>query len=211
VTERLDRILEFLEVADGLKTVERAGYIADGSRHETDTDHTWHMALYALVLAGDAGVELDLARTLSMVLVHDMVEIFAGDVVVYDTAARLAAKEREVEAAERLFGLLPEDLRLRFDHLWREFETGQTDEARFARSLDRLQAFAQNVISKGKSWQERGISREVSAAVNVEARASFPLIADLYGALERRAESERLWGGPPSPQSPEPGHDQLRG
>jgi 5'-deoxynucleotidase YfbR-like HD superfamily hydrolase len=208
VTERLDRLLEFLEVADGLKTVERAGYIADGSRHETDTDHTWHMALYALVLAGETGAELDLARTLSMVLIHDMVEIFAGDVVVYDAVARQAAKEREVEAAERLFGLLPEDLRIRFESLWQEFEQGQTDEARFARSLDRLQAFAQNVISGGKSWKERAITRTVSASVNVEARTSFPVVGALYDALERRAEEAHLWSAPFEGRSPGHGPGQ---
>lgn len=208
MTERLDRILEFLEVADGLKTVERAGYLADGSRHETDTDHTWHMALYALALAGETGADLDLARTLSMVLVHDMVEIFAGDVVVYDTAARQAAKEREVEAAERLFGLLPEDLKSRFESLWLEFEQGQTDEARLVRSLDRLQAFAQNVISGGKSWKERGITRNISASVNVEARTSFLVVGDLYDALERRAEKEDLWPVPPEGRSPGLGRGQ---
>jgi putative hydrolases of HD superfamily len=195
VTERLNRILEFLEVADGLKTVERAGYITDGSRHETDTDHTWHMALFALVLAGEVDVELDLARSLAMVLVHDLVEVFAGDVVVYDIAAREAAKEREREAAERLFSLLPDELGTQLEGLWLEFEEGKTDEARFVRSLDRLQAFAQNVFAGGKSWKEREVTRAISASVNVEARASFPVLTALYRLLEERAERERLWGG----------------
>jgi putative hydrolase of HD superfamily len=202
VTDRLDRIIQFLEVADGLKSVERAGYIAAGSRHETDSDHTWHMALFALLLASETGVQLDLERVLSMTLVHDMVEIFAGDVVVYDVEARLAAKEREREAAERLYGMLPDDLGSRLRGLWEEFEAGETDEARFARALDRLQAFAQNVFAGGKSWQERGISRQVSATVNLEARASFPILGAVYESLERRAESERLWASDPE-SSPE--------
>jgi putative hydrolase of HD superfamily len=211
VTERLEQILAFLEVADGLKTVERAGYIADGSRHETDTDHTWHMALFALLLAGETGEELDLGRTLAMIVVHDMVEIFAGDVVVYDVAARAAAKEREREAAERLFGLLPDDLRLQLQGLWEEFEAGTSVEARFSRALDRLQAFAQNVIAGGKSWKERGISREVSAGVNLEARASFPVLAALYQALERRADKSNLWADQPARQRPAIGPDRSPG
>lgn len=196
MTGRLDRIIEFLEVADGLKSVERAGYLADGSRHETDSDHTWHMALFALLLAGDTGVDLDLARVLAMILVHDMVEIFAGDVVVYDVAAREAAREREREAAERLYSILPDDLRDRLWGLWEEFEERKTDEARFARALDRLQAFAQNVFAGGKSWRERGITRGISAGVNREARAVFPVLTDLYDALQRRADREQLWAQP---------------
>lgn len=193
MTERIERIIEFLEVADGLKSVERAGYLADGSRHETDSDHTWHMALFALLLAGETGVQLDLTRVLAMILVHDMVEIFAGDVVVYDVAARKAAKEREREASERLYSILPDDLRRQLQALWEEFEERRTDEARFAGSLDRLQAFAQNVFAGGKSWQERGITRTVTSGVNREARATFPILAEMYAALERRAERGNLW------------------
>jgi putative hydrolase of HD superfamily len=193
VSDRLQQIIDFLIVADGLKTVERAGYIADGSRHETDSDHTWHMALFALLLHRETGLELDLAKVLSMILVHDMVEIFAGDVVVYDVAARAAAREREVEAAERLFGMLPEDLGAQLRGLWDEFEENQSDEARFAKALDRLQAFAQNVIAGGKSWKERGISREVTEAINADARAMNPAITALYALLEARAEGQRLW------------------
>lgn len=196
MTERLDRIIEFLEVADGLKSVERAGYLADGSRHETDSDHTWHMALFALLLAAETEVDLDLARVLSMILVHDMVEIFAGDVVVYDVAAREAAKEREREAAERLYGILPQDLGDRLKGLWEEFEERKTEEARFAGALDRLQAFAQNVIAGGKSWRERGITRQIADGVNREARRSFPLLADVYDRLQRRADQEQLWAEP---------------
>lgn len=208
MTERLDRILEFLEVADGLKMVERAGYVVDGSRHETDTDHTWHMALFGLLLANDTGTDLDLARTLSMVLVHDMVEIFTGDVVVYDVAAREAVKEREREAAERLFGMLPDDLHAQLEGLWLEFEEGKTGEARFVRSLDRLQAFAQNVFAGGKSWKERGVTRELSNTVNVEARSSFPVLTALYGLLEERAQREQLWGGLRERQTQPPDRDQ---
>jgi putative hydrolase of HD superfamily len=191
--ERLARIIEFLEVADGLKRVERAGYIADGSRHETDSDHTWHMALFALVLHRDADPDLDLARVLSMVLIHDMVEIFAGDVVVYDVAAREAAHEREREAAERLYGILPADLGESLRRLWDEFEEGATPEARFARALDRLQAFAQNVVAGGKSWKERGITRDVTNEVNRQAREASPVLAAVYDALERKAEERSLW------------------
>lgn len=191
--ERLARIIEFLEVADGLKRVERAGYIADGSRHETDSDHTWHMALFALVLHRDADPDLDLARVLSMVVIHDMVEIFAGDVVVYDVAAREGAHEREREAAERLYGMLPVDLGESLRRLWDEFEEGTTPEARFARALDRLQAFAQNVVAGGKSWKERGITREVTNEVNRQAREVSSVLTAVYDALERKAEERSLW------------------
>lgn len=98
--------------------------------------------------------------------------------------------------------MLPDDLGSRLRGLWEEFEAGETDEARFARALDRLQAFAQNVFAGGKSWQERGISRQVSATINLEARASFPILGAVYESLERRAESERLWASDPE-SSPE--------
>ncbi len=212
MTERLDRIIEFLEVGDGLKAVERAGYLSDGSRHETDSDHTWHMALFALLLAGETGVDLDLGRVLSMVLIHDMVEIFAGDVVVYDVAAREAAKEREREAAERLYGILPGDLRDHLQGLWEEFEERKTQEAQFARALDRLQAFAQNVIAGGKSWRERGITREVSAEVNREVRDSFPVLTAAFETLQQRADRQQLWAAPatgtPKQQGLPPDRDQ---
>src|SRR5579884_2533008 len=126
---RAEALISFLETADRLKTVYRATYLPGAERHENDAEHTFHMALFALVLAGETKLELDLARVLELVLVHDLVEIIAGDTPAYDLAARELAKEREAQAATELFGMLPPDMRDRFHADWEEFEAGETEEA----------------------------------------------------------------------------------
>src|SRR3546814_12351238 len=131
-TPRLEQIHDFLIFADRFKHIVRQNYLTDGSRRENDAEHTWHMALYALLLKDEIGFEVDIGRTLALILVHDLVEIHAGDTFAYDDAARMDQAAREQAAAARLFGMLPPDLRDRVDGWWREFEEGKTNEARFA-------------------------------------------------------------------------------
>jgi len=157
--ESLERRIEFLLEADRLKTVARQSRITDGSRHENSAEHSWHLALMALVLAGHAPPGTDLARVLAMLLVHDLVEIDAGDLFVYADGAALARQEvAERAAADRIFALLPDPQAAEIRGLWDEFEERRTREARFARALDRLQPMLLNMRTGGGTWVAHGVT-----------------------------------------------------
>lgn len=158
--ERLERQIAFCREIDKEKQVGRQTYLADGSRKENDAEHAWHMAVMTLLLSEYANHEIDVLRTVSMLLVHDLVEIDAGDTFAYDEEAKKRQRERELKGAERLFGMLPEDQRDRIRALWDEFEAGQTAEARFARTMDNFQPMLLNAASDGKAWSERGVRLE---------------------------------------------------
>jgi putative hydrolase of HD superfamily len=193
MSDRIDSMLDFLVLADRFKTVERRAFIADGSRRENSAEHSWHMALCAILLETEIGFPVDLGRTLSMVLVHDMVEIYAGDAFAYDAAARQAAVAKEEEAARRLFGSLPADLGGRLDALWREFEAQETPEARLAYACDRLQGFLQVYISDGKSWVEAGVTLEMTRKRTAPARGTDPRIEALVERIYERMARRGFW------------------
>ena len=158
--ERLQKQLEFIVEVDKLKHIYRQTYLADGSRKENSVEHSWHLALMACLLAEHTLVaEIDLLHTLKMVLVHDLVEIDAGDTYCYDEQGALDKEEREKKAAERIFNLLPAEQAQELWALWEEFEAVSTPEARYAAALDRLQPLLLNYASRGKSWQEHGVKK----------------------------------------------------
>lgn len=157
---RLDKQMAFILEADKLKKIERQTYLHDGLRKEDDAEHSWHLALMALLLGEYANEKIDTLRVMAMVLIHDMVEIDAGDTYAYDKAAHKTKRERELKAAERIFSILPQDQAEYFRGLWDEFEEGETMEAKFAHSLDNVQPLMLNDASDGLSWRERGIKRE---------------------------------------------------
>lgn len=152
--------LAFLLEADRLKGIERMTRLLDGSRRENSAEHSWHLALFALVLHDHADEPVDLLRVLTMVLLHDLVEIDAGDTFAYDDAGHETKAEREQAAAERLFGLLPPDQGPGLRAIWDEFEHGQSAEARFALALDRLQPVLLNHARGGGPWRDHGVSVE---------------------------------------------------
>jgi putative hydrolase of HD superfamily len=156
---RLERQLAFLAEADRLKTVARRAPLSDNSRLENSAEHSWHLALAALVLGEHARQHVDIGRVLELVVVHDLVEIDAGDTFAYDAAAHHDKVERERTAAGRIFGMLPPDQSERFRELWDEFEAHETAEARVANALDRLQALLQNAQAGGGSWSTHHITR----------------------------------------------------
>lgn len=156
--ERLTRQIEFLVEIDKLKGILRRSYVLDASRLENTAEHSWHLAMMALVLAEHADAPADPTTVLKMLVVHDLVEIDAGDTFVYDTAGAATKDAREAAAADRIFALLPADQGAELRRLWEEFDTGHSPEARFARSLDRLMPLLHNVAAEGRSWQEHGIS-----------------------------------------------------
>lgn len=156
--ERLEQQMKFIIEVDKLKNIIRQNYLADGSRREGDADHSWHLALMCSVLSEYANEEIDVLKTIKMVLIHDLVEIDAGDTYAYDFTANETKVERELAAADRIFSLLPAEQSTEFRGYWDEFEEGLTAEAKFAATLDRLQPFLLNAASGGKSWKEHGVT-----------------------------------------------------
>jgi putative hydrolase of HD superfamily len=157
--QRLQQQLQFLLEIDRLKQIVRQSYIAGGLRKENSAEHSWHLAVMALVLAEHANQALDLPRVIKMVLIHDLVEIDAGDTFIYDTAGNAGRQDRERRAADRIFGLLPVDQQQELRCLWEEFEARATPEARFAAALDRLMPLLHNYYCKGRTWQEHNVRK----------------------------------------------------
>ncbi|RAW92116.1 HD domain-containing protein [Photorhabdus laumondii] len=152
-------IVGFLMELDKLKKVQRRIKLLDNRRQENSAEHSWHLAIAAMSFAPYAQ-EVDIQRVIQMALIHDIVEIDAGDVMVYDLTAREAIHEQEVKAANRLFGLLPEPQKNHFMSLWQEYEAGESQDARFALTLDRLMPILMNLHNKGQSWVENNIHFE---------------------------------------------------
>lgn len=164
MTHRLEAQFAFLNEADRLKSVLRATTLVDGSRPENSGEHSWHLALYAMVLADQAAPGVSIDRVIRMLLVHDLVEIDVGDVPIHSangqahaSAATMAAEQ---QAAERIFGLLPADLAHSFRALWDEFEAAETPDAVFAKSLDRVQPVMANLMSGGGTWATYNVTSD---------------------------------------------------
>ena len=157
--ERFQRQIIFFLEADKLKTILRRNrVVSDPTRRENDAEHMYHFALLAMLLSEYADAPVNLLRVLQMILIHDVVEIDAGDAFIYDQAAQAGKREREERAADRLFGLLPADQGTEFRALWEEFEAEETPEARFAAALDRMQPLLCNYHTEGGAWREYGVT-----------------------------------------------------
>jgi putative hydrolase of HD superfamily len=189
--DRISQILHFLEAIDSLKAIERATYLSNQKHHESDSDHTWHMAMFALLLYKEIAFEVDVAKVLTLILIHDLCEILAGDTFAYTPEHN--DRERELEAAKQLFALLPVDLNDELLDGWKEFTFGNSPEARFARALDRMQGLAQNVFSSGRTWKERHVTQAMSRELNRNAQEFDPAIRDIFEKLFQRAVDEELW------------------
>ncbi|MFG6591406.1 HD family hydrolase [Sulfitobacter sp. 1A12157] len=158
MTARLDQQIAFLNEADKLKTVLRGTTLCDASRAENSAEHSWHLTLYALVLADQAAPEVDINRVIKMLILHDLVEIDAGDNPIFGDYDAAEMEAQEQIAADRIFGLLPDDLRDELRSIWEEFEAAESPTARFAKSLDRFQPPMQNLASGGGSWTSYNVS-----------------------------------------------------
>ncbi|HYH01701.1 MAG TPA: HD domain-containing protein [Bacillota bacterium] len=158
ISERLERQIQFLIEVDQIKHIFRKTKLFNKSRFENDAEHAWHLAVMTLVLGEYANEKVDIAKVIKMVLIHDIVEIDAGDVIVYDTQMRELAHEKESLAAERIFGILPDDQKNEFMELWREFEERKTPESKFAAAIDRFEPILQNYLTDYYTWKKHGIS-----------------------------------------------------
>lgn len=181
MTDRLDAQFAFLNEADRLKSVLRATTLVDGSRPENSGEHSWHLALYALILADQAGPEVKIDRVIRMLLIHDLVEIDVGDVPIHSqngqAHASAATQAAESQAADRIFGLLPIDLGTDLRALWQEFEAAETPDARFAKSLDRVQPVMANLMSGGGTWTTYNVtSDQLDARVGVKIAYGAPAL-----------------------------------
>lgn len=191
MSDRLSAILNFIEAIEPFNKIERATYLSDLSRHESDSDHTWHMAMLAILLHDQIAFEVDLQKVLILILIHDLCEIYAGDTFVH--SPEHGNHEAEQRAVEKLFTLLPPDLaETLLDH-WEEFTFGNSLEAQFARALDRLQGLAQNVFSSGRVWKEHGVTEGMIRELNQEAMAFDPILTRIFERLYQQAKVEQLW------------------
>ncbi|MFC6093134.1 HD domain-containing protein [Saccharothrix lopnurensis] len=189
VPERLAAQIRFIVEIDKLKTVLRRSPLVADDRLENDAEHSWHLAMMVPILAEYADDPIDVGHTVELVLLHDLVEVYAGDTFLYDDEARQDQEAREQAAADRLFALLPDDQAVRFRALWDEFEARQTPEARFAKAMDRLQPLLLNFNNRGGTWRTPGVTEadvlrrkavigEASAELGAYARTLIHLGAD---------------------------------
>ena len=157
--DRLRKQLDFLLEIDKEKEIYRQTHILGGSRRENDAEHAWHMAIMALVLQEYANEPVDVLRVMKMVLMHDLVEIYAGDTYAYDEMGKESQRERELAAADKIFGMLPEDQEQEFRAIWEEFEEKKSPEAKFARMLDNYQPLSLNNANQGGDWRAHNVAR----------------------------------------------------
>lgn len=157
---RLDQQIQFILEIDRLKQILRQTLLTDGSRRENSAEHSWHLAIMAMLLAEYAPEPVDVLRVIKMLLIHDLVEIDAGDTFCYDVQGNQDKAARELQAADRLFGLLSADQGAELRSLWDEFEAQITSEARFATALDRLQPLLHNQQTEGGTWRLHGVTRD---------------------------------------------------
>lgn len=182
---RLEQQLAFILEIDKVKQIFRQNYLADASRRENDAEHSWHIALMAILLKEYAAEEVDVSRVMTMVLIHDLVEIDAGDTYAYDEEGAVTKSEREQRAADRIFGLLPEDQGTYFRALWDEFEEYETPDARYAHLLDNFQPFLLNNAAGGISWVEHQVHKWQICKRNEKTGETSPEIWDYMEGVIR--------------------------
>lgn len=183
VDDELAARIDFLLEIDKLKGVLRRSRLVDGSRYENTAEHSWHLAMAAMILAPHAGPDVDIIQAIEILLIHDLVEIDAGDIYIYDRNARVDKERLERAAAERIFNLLPAEQAKRVAELWDEYERRETPTSLFAYAVDRLQPLLLNSGSGGASWQEHGIHHSQAAEVNRAIGAASPELWTLAASL----------------------------
>ncbi len=191
--DRLQRQLDFIMELDKEKEIVRQTYLADGSRKETDAEHAWHLAIMCCILSEYANEPIDVAKTVMMLLTHDLVEIDAGDTYAYDVAGNATKRERELRAADRLYGLLPAEQAAYMRSLWDEFEAMETPEAKFANTLDKVQPVLLTDAADGKSWREHGVQdswlRKRNARTHEGSERLWELVREL---VEKNTENGNI-------------------
>ena len=186
----LGRKIDFLLEIDKLKTINRRSVLVDGSRYENSAEHSWHVAMCATVLADYASDAVDMVRVIQLLLVHDIVEIDAGDTFAYDAVGKMDQRERELAASPRIFGLLPCKQAIDLSALWEEFDAQATAESKFANAVDRFMPLLHNYYSEGSSWRKHGVGHDQvlvrMAPIQEAAPALWPYVLQLLNdAVEK--------------------------
>ncbi|TCQ97271.1 HD domain-containing protein [Neorhizobium sp. JUb45] len=205
-SRRLMEQLAFILEVEKLKTILRKTPLLDRSRVENDAEHTWQLALMAMVLSEHSREPVDLLRVIKMLLIHDIVEIDAGDTFAYDHVARVSQAERELKAADRIFAILPQDQAAEFRALWDEFELKATAESRFANAMDRLQPTLHNFFTEGGTWNTKGVT-----SADVQRRtAPIAVSSDSLGELCKQLVASAIEQGilAPAPDDQSTHHTQ---
>ena len=169
--ERLQKQIDFIKEIDKEKMIKRQSYLTDCDTNENDAEHAWHMAIMTLLLKEYANEEIDVLKTVTMLLIHDLVEVYAGDTYAYDEEGKKTQAEREAKAADKLYGILPEDQGEYLKSIWLEFEEQKTPEAKFARTMDCFQPLMLNDATNGKAWKEHDVRRSWVMNRNKNTRA----------------------------------------
>lgn len=191
--QRLKQQMEFLLEVDKLKFINRQTYLSDGERKENDAEHSWHLAMLAVLLSEYSPEKVDVVKVITMVLIHDIVEIDAGDTYAYDEVGNQSKREREVKAADRIFQILPVNQGSRFRELWEEFEAYETAEAKFAHMCDNIQPLMLNDATGGRSWRERGIKKSQVLKRNEKVRENFEVMRNyIDDILDKHVEKGNL-------------------
>lgn len=202
--DRLEHQIRFIIEADKLKEVFRQTLCTQSRRYENSAEHSWHFALMVIILAEHANQPVDVLRVLKMVLIHDLVEIDAGDTYAYDTANTATQHAREAQAADRIFGLLPPDQAADYRALWEEFEARQTPEAKFAAACDRFHPMLLNCLTGGETWRKHGVTHDKVVARNQHTKeGSEALWAYAARMLDEAAAKGVFTATPPAPRPAE--------
>lgn len=188
--EKINQLLRFTAEVDKMTGISRRTMLLNKSRRENDAEHSWHIAVMAMLFKDYAPEGCDVARAVQMCIVHDLVEIYAGDTFAYDVSANLGKEEREKTGADRLFGELPEHLGKQFRLLWEEFDKMETPDAKYAAAMDRLQPFLHNTLTDGQTWKEGKPSVDMVEKRLGPALELIPEIKGWYDANIQRAKKE---------------------
>lgn len=189
---RIDTLLDFLKEIEKMNLIERKTLHSDRKRHESDSEHSWHVAMFLILFQKDLTKNIDTLKTLKMILIHDLVEIYAGDTFLFDKKRRRTKVARERRAAKKLFSKLPKDLQKEFTDLFNEFESGKTTESKIAKSLDKLQPVLQNMLSDGILWQKYKITESLIHQYKRHYMVHDPTILLAYEKLVEEARKKKF-------------------
>lgn len=193
--ERFGKQLKFILEIDKEKEIYRQTHITGGERRENDSEHAWHLAVMTWLLAEYSNEKIDVAKTMLMTLIHDLVEVYAGDTYAYDLKGRATQEQREKEAAEKLFGILPEDQGLKLRAIWEEFEEYESAEAKFAHTMDNFQPMLLNDSNGGGDWIEHDVARsQVEKRNEKTAAGSEEIWRYMKSIIDRNVEKGSLKG-----------------
>lgn len=192
MNQRILKIIKFLKEIEKYKTIEREIFISTLKRKESDAEHAWHSAMILFLLEKELKESIDILKAFKMVLIHDIIEIYAGDTFAFDKEGKKSKKDREEKAAEKLFSQLPDDLRKELYELWSEYEEGITPESKIIKAIDKIQPILSNLCSEGKSWKLKNVTyKDVDDYVRGFTEKN-KVIKEIYEELLREARERKI-------------------